>query len=45
LITYPVATDRLDIYTQFLIPAGISPRSQKIIETTDIMLQMVAIAF
>lgn len=42
LITYPVATDRLDIYTQFLIPAGISPRSQKIIETTDIMLQMVA---
>lgn len=42
LITYPVATDRLDIYTQFLIPAGILPRSQKIIETTDIMLQMVA---
>lgn len=42
LITYPVATDRLDIYTQFLIPAGITPKSQKIIETTDIMLQMVA---
>lgn len=42
LITYPVATDRLDIYTQFLIPAGIAPRSQKVIETTDIMLQMVA---
>lgn len=42
LITYPVAIDRLDIYTQFLIPAGISPKSQKVIETTDIMLQMVA---
>ena len=42
LITYPVATDRLDIYTQFLMPAGITPRRQKAIETTDIMLQMVA---
>jgi LysR family transcriptional regulator for metE and metH len=42
LITYPVATDRLDIYTQFLTPAGISPKHHKTIETTDIMLQMVA---
>ena len=42
LITYPVAIDRLDIYTQFLMPAGIAPRRHKPIETTDIMLQMVA---
>lgn len=42
LITYPVETDRLDIYTQFLTPAGISPKRHKPIETTDIMLQMVA---
>lgn len=42
LITYPVAIDRLDIYTQFLTPAGIVPKRHKIIETTDIMLQMVA---
>jgi LysR family transcriptional regulator for metE and metH len=42
LITYPVPTDRLDIYTQFLMPAGISPRRHKTIETTDIMVQMVA---
>lgn len=42
LITYPVETDRLDIYTRFLTPAGVSPRRQKSIETTDIMLQMVA---
>ncbi len=42
LITYPVPTDRLDIYTQFLLPAGIAPRRHKTIETTDIMLQMVA---
>src|SRR5690606_18650497 len=40
LITYPVATDRLDIYNQFLLPAGIAPRRHKTIETTDIMLQM-----
>ncbi|QHJ00872.1 LysR family transcriptional regulator [Xylophilus rhododendri] len=42
LVTYPVATDRLDIYNQFLMPAGVAPRRHKTIETTDIMLQMVA---
>ncbi|WP_281650046.1 LysR family transcriptional regulator [Novacetimonas hansenii] len=42
LITYPVPSERLDIYTQFLQPAGIAPRQQKQIETTDIMLVMVA---
>lgn len=42
LITYPVATERLDIYTQFLLPAGMAPARHKTIETTDIMLQMVA---
>lgn len=42
LISYPVEIDRLDIYNQFLQPAGISPRQHKTIETTDIMLQMVA---
>jgi LysR family transcriptional regulator, regulator for metE and metH len=42
LITYPVAIDRLDIYSQFLLPAGVSPKRHKTIETTDIMLQMVA---
>lgn len=42
LITYPVEIERLDIYNQFLIPAQCSPRRHKEIETTDIMLQMVA---
>ncbi|NPT55168.1 LysR family transcriptional regulator [Paraburkholderia elongata] len=42
LITYPVDTDRLDIYTQFLTPANVVPKRHKVIETTDIMLQMVA---
>jgi len=42
LITYPVPIDRLDIYNQFLTPAGVTPKRQKAIETTDIMMQMVA---
>lgn len=42
LLTYPVATDRLDIYTQFLNPAAIVPRHHKTSESTAIMMQMVA---
>jgi LysR family transcriptional regulator for metE and metH len=42
LITYPVEIERLDIYNQFLLPAGYTPKKHKVIETTDIMLQMVA---
>jgi len=42
LISYPVEIERLDIYNQFLLPAGCAPARHKFIETTDIMLQMVA---
>ena len=42
LITYPVEIDRLDVYTHFLSPAGVTPRAHKAIESTDLMLQMVA---
>ncbi len=42
LITYPVEIERLDIYNQFLTPAGVLPKRHKEIETTDILLQMVA---
>lgn len=42
LITYPVEVERLDVYSQFLLPAGVVPKRHKTIETTDIMLQMVA---
>lgn len=42
LVAYPVPTDRLDIYNLFLTPAGVTPKRHKAIETTDIMLQMVA---
>src|SRR5690606_24359112 len=42
LITYPVETERRDVYSQFLLPAGLAPKRHKTIETTDILLQMVA---
>lgn len=42
LITYPVEQSRLDVYSEFLMPANCSPKKHKVIETTDIMLQMVA---
>lgn len=42
VITYPVSVDRLDLFSRFLTPAGIIPKRHKLIETTDIILQMVA---
>lgn len=42
LITYPVEPARLDVYSQFLLPAGVMPRRHKTLESTDIMLEMVA---
>ena len=42
LITYPVDRDRLDVFTQFLGPAGRMPRRHRTVETSDLMLQLVA---
>lgn len=42
LITYPVPTERLDIYNQFFIPAGTAPKMRKTVEATEMMLQLVA---
>jgi LysR family transcriptional regulator, regulator for metE and metH len=42
LFTYPVPSERLDIFSLFLTPAGVAPLHHKTIETTDIMVQMVA---
>ncbi|MEM9102629.1 MAG: LysR family transcriptional regulator [Pseudomonadota bacterium] len=42
LLTYPVEPERLDIFAQFLSPAGVVPKQHKTYETTDILLQMVA---
>jgi LysR family transcriptional regulator, regulator for metE and metH len=42
LLTYPVPAERLDVFSLFLTPAGVAPLHHKTIETTDIMVQMVA---
>lgn len=42
LFSYPVEPQRLDVFSQFLTPAKCSVKKHKIIETTEIMLQMVA---
>ncbi|MGB3796011.1 MAG: LysR substrate-binding domain-containing protein, partial [Alteraurantiacibacter sp.] len=42
LITYPVSRERLDIYTGFLVPAHVQPRRHRTVETTELMLKLVA---
>jgi LysR family transcriptional regulator for metE and metH len=42
LITYPVVIERLDIYTHFLMPGGVTPRTHRTLESTDLILEMVA---
>jgi LysR family transcriptional regulator for metE and metH len=42
LVTYPVEQSRLDIYRQFLMPASSMPMRHRMVESTDIMLEMVA---
>lgn len=42
VLTFPVARDRLDLFTQFLMPASINPKI-KAIESLDIMVQMVGL--
>lgn len=42
LLTVPVAPERLDIFTHFLIPAECRPRNHQGVESIDLMLQFVA---
>jgi len=42
LYTYPVETERLDIFSGFLLPAHCRPRRHKVIETTEMILELVA---
>ncbi|GGB83115.1 transcriptional regulator MetR [Marinobacterium zhoushanense] len=42
LITYPVDTSRLDVYTRFLDPENIEPAEQRTAELTVMMVQLVA---
>lgn len=41
LYTYPVATDRLDIFLQFLLPKNCQPKQHKTMGSTEMLLQMV----
>ncbi len=42
LITYPVARDRLDVFTEVLTPARVEPRGQRQVELTAVILMLVA---
>jgi LysR family transcriptional regulator, regulator for metE and metH len=42
LLTFPVDIQRLDVFTQFLLPAGIKPQAHKTLEALEIMLLLVA---
>ncbi len=41
LITYPVARDKLDIFTEFLTEAKVEPRAQRPVELTAVILMLV----
>ncbi|WP_111748442.1 LysR family transcriptional regulator [Salinisphaera orenii] len=42
LLSYPVDATRLDVFTQVLVPANVSPKKHKTVESTDIMLELIA---
>lgn len=42
LLTVPVSIERLDIFTHFLIPAQCRPKCHRTVESSDLMLQLVA---
>ncbi|MFV0411223.1 MAG: LysR family transcriptional regulator [Paracoccus sp. (in: a-proteobacteria)] len=42
LITYPMDRERLDVFSQFLTPAGVEPRQIRQVELTDVTLMLVA---
>lgn len=42
LYTYPIEMTRLDVFQQFLLPAGCQPKRHKTLEDTEMLLQMVA---
>ncbi len=42
LITYPVETTRLDLFSRFLTPAGVLPAAVRHVELTPMIVQLVA---
>jgi len=41
LITYPVDRERLDVFSQLLMPAGVAPRAIRQVELTAVILMLV----
>lgn len=41
LITYPVARDKLDVFSELLTPAKVEPRGQRPVELTAVILMLV----
>ena len=42
LITYPVERNRLDVFTELLMPAKVEPRAVRQVELTAVILMLVA---
>ena len=42
MVTYPVALERLDVFSRFLVPAGIAPTARRTAELTAMIVQIVA---
>ena len=42
IIHYPVEKNRLDVYREFLLPAGVEPKATRTAELTVMMIQLVA---
>jgi len=42
LITYPVERERLDVFSQLLMPAGVQPQAVRPVELTAVILMLVA---
>ncbi|MFV0293578.1 MAG: LysR substrate-binding domain-containing protein [Paracoccus sp. (in: a-proteobacteria)] len=42
LIVYPMDRERLDVFSEFLTPAGVEPASVRQVELTDVTLMLVA---
>ncbi|MDO5658248.1 MAG: LysR family transcriptional regulator [Paracoccus sp. (in: a-proteobacteria)] len=42
LIHYPVEREKLDVFSQFLTPAGVEPAATRAVELTDIAVMLVA---
>ncbi|ACL71404.1 transcriptional regulator MetR [Thioalkalivibrio sulfidiphilus HL-EbGr7] len=43
LLTYPVARERLDVFTRFLWPAGVEPARVRTAETTAMLVELAAL--